>query len=90
MEPAGAEFTAEVVDSPTQSSRKIWLLLGNFSSRMEETGRREYLGLACPSGRPRWDIRMTDLAPEARVNYLYYDTEVVSRDERTDRCRAHT
>lgn len=47
---------------PTQSSVKVTFLPNSFSSS-GTTGLRLYFGLGFPSGRPRWDMRMTALAP---------------------------
>ena len=60
--PSFPAWTAFLVSSPTQSSRKVTSRLSSSDS-LVATGLSEYLELGEPSGRPRCDMRMTDLAP---------------------------
>jgi len=57
---------------PTQSSKKVTGFPSCFSTS-GITGFKEYFSTFFPSGRPRWDIKMTALAPLSRA-YLMVGT----------------
>src|SRR5690606_36128510 len=59
------------------SGAKVTLLPSSFSSS-GTTGFSEYLGLTLPSGRPRWDMSTTALAPLSMA-YLMVGTAPTMR-----------
>ena len=61
-EPVADSLTVFSTSGPTDSLTKMTDLPSCFSSSLE-TGSREYLATTLPSGRPKWDIKMTLDAP---------------------------
>jgi hypothetical protein len=71
--PPVAWLTISSTSFPTESGAMITFFPPNSFSSSGTTGLREYLGFAFPSGRPRWDMRMTALAPLS-IAYLIVGT----------------
>jgi len=68
-EPAAGSAQAASISAPTQSLRKV-TFLPSSSSSLVATGPSESLGTTWPSGRPRWLISTTALAPSStRFHY---------------------
>ena len=61
--PSLALATVSETSFPTQSLRKVTFFPSSSFSSSGTTGARLYLSLRLPSGRPRWDMRITALAP---------------------------
>mmetsp|Transcript_8416 Transcript_8416/g.19661 ORF Transcript_8416/g.19661 Transcript_8416/m.19661 type:complete len:253 (-) Transcript_8416:4-762(-) len=69
MDPSAGLAQAASTSAPTQSERKV-TGLPMSSPSLSAMGLRENFGLARPSGRPRWDMRITALAPLSRASLI--------------------
>jgi len=65
-EPSAGLAQAASTSAPTQSFKKVTCLPRSLSTSAA-TGLRVYFSFGVPFGRPRWEIRTTDLAPLSKA-----------------------